>query len=86
VVWGKSDYKDNEIPQKKSGEARKRASKKEGDLSVIPTRNFCPSAHRAEGAAGVGSGGAFCVSRKAKQKNFHFLKRKNFGEVAIKKC
>ncbi|MAF25864.1 hypothetical protein CL634_09865 [bacterium] len=48
-------------------------------------RNFCPPAHRAEGAAGLGK--RFrnsCVSRKAKQKNFLFLIEKNFARGRLK--
>jgi hypothetical protein len=66
--WGKGDYKDLEIPPKKSGEARKRAGKKKrgsGGNEFLPARQY-----RAEGAVRVGSGGAFCVSRRAKQKIF----------------
>ena len=66
--WGKGDFKDNEIPPKKSGEARKRAGKKKrgsGGNEFLPARQY-----RAEGAVRVGSGGAFYVSRKAKQKIF----------------
>ncbi|MEW6408053.1 MAG: hypothetical protein AB1465_05170 [Patescibacteria group bacterium] len=39
---------------KKSGKARKQAGKKEGGLSVIPTRNFCPLALPREAGLGVG--------------------------------
>jgi len=42
---------------KKSGEARKQAGKKEGGLSVIPTRNFYPLALPRE--AGNAGGKAF---------------------------
>ena len=36
-------------------------------------RNFCPPAHRAEGAAGVGAFPPLRVSGMPKQKNFLFL-------------
>jgi len=52
----------------------KQAGKKEGGLSVIPTRNFCPSALPAESGQGLGK--RFrnsAVSRISKQKIFLFL-------------
>jgi len=59
-------------PSEKTLSGFQQAGKKEGGLSVIPTRNFYPPAHRAEGAAGVGSG-SFLLKQGSKARKNCFL-------------
>jgi len=59
------------------------AGKKEGNLSVIPTRNFCPLAHRAEGAQGWKTA-RLCSSREAKPAKIVSLIEKEFCARPLK--